>query len=263
MQQEVPKISVITVCLNAGQVLRRTIESVLEQSYSNLEYIIVDGGSTDNTKEIVESFTSRVNCFISEKDNGIYDAMNKGIKSASGRLVVFLNAGDYYISSNVLSYAVSKMRLNEADIFFARFIWENISTQNIVLSDHSSTQFDWDLKHSNFPHPATFYNRSLFSKIGLFDESYKILADYEWNARALVKHRIAFQYIDIIITFFSTDGVSNDARNNLQLEEERNKIAAKYFNPSWLFVFMLQYAHSNFSKKVIAKVFSKKLNGTW
>ncbi|MCW3079614.1 glycosyltransferase family 2 protein [Segetibacter sp.] len=260
MLQELPKISVITVCLNAEKVIGKTIKSVLGQSYSNLEYIVIDGGSADETKEIVRTFGGKINCFVSEKDSGIYDAMNKGIRNATGDLLIFLNAGDYYISSNVLSYAISKMRLNRADVFFARFIWEDISRHDIVLSDHASTQFDWDLKRSNFPHPATFYKRTIFDRIGDFNVTYKILGDYEWNTKALIKHRIAFQYINIIIAFFSTDGMSNDNRNKKLIEAETNKIANQYFQPLWLFDFLLKYSHSNFSKKLIAKVFSKRLN---
>jgi glycosyltransferase involved in cell wall biosynthesis len=262
MLQELPKISVITVCLNAEKIIGRTIESVLAQTYSNLEYIVIDGGSTDNTKEVVKSFEGKINCFVSEKDNGIYEGMNKGIKKATGELLIFLNAGDFYISSNALSYAVGKMRLEIAGIFFGRLIWEDISTNDIVLSDHAFTQFDWDLKHSNFPHPATFYKRTIFSQIGGFDDSYKILGDYEWNAKALVMHRVAFQYIDIVIAFFSTDGMSNDARNKKMIASETNTISNKYFQPSWIFNF-LKKSHSGILKKVIAKVFSKRLNRIW
>jgi glycosyltransferase involved in cell wall biosynthesis len=263
MLSEAPRISVITVCLNAEKLIGRTIDSVLFQTYSNLEYIIIDGGSTDKTIDIVKAFGGKIDCFVSEKDNGIYEAMNKGIKNATGHLVVFLNAGDHYISSNVLNYAISKMRLALADIFFARFIWEDIFTHDIVLSDHASTQFDWDLTRSNFPHPATFYKRTIFAKIGYFDETYKILADYEWNAKALVKNRVAFQYIDIIIAFFSTDGMSNDTRNNKLIEAEKNRISRDYFQPLWLFGFLSKYSHSLFYKKVIAKLFSKRLNRIW
>lgn len=263
MFQSVPKISVITVCLNAEKILKRTIESVLSQTFSNLEYLVIDGGSTDNTKKLVEGFGNKINWFISEKDNGIYDAMNKGITKATGDLLIFLNAGDYYVSSNVISYTVNKMRLNEADVFFARFIWEDVSNQDIVLSDHASTEFDWDLKHSNFPHPATFYKRTVFSTIGKFDQHYKILADYEWNARALVKYRIPFQYISIIMALFSTDGMSNDLINSRQIEVERKQIARNYFQPEWLFKALYNRSYPSFLNKVFARAFSKRLNRIW
>ena len=263
MSQGLPKISVITVCLNAEKAIKRTIESVLVQSYSSLEYIIIDGESTDGTKQIVESFGSRINCFVSEKDTGIYDAMNKGIGKATGDLIIFLNAGDYYVSPNVLSYAFNKMNFEKADVFFARFLWEDVTKKEIILSDNFATQFDWDLKNSNFPHPATFYKKSIFSRIGTFNEAYKILGDYEWNARALVKHRVIFQYIDVITALFSTDGISNSDRNRVLIDAERSKIIQEYFRPSWLFGFVSGFGHSQFLKKVIAKIYSKRLNRSW
>ena len=197
-----PKISVITVCFNAAHLLNKTIESVLEQTYSELEYIIIDGASKDNTNELVKTFGTSVNSFISEPDSGIYEAMNKGIGISTGELIMFLNAGDYFISKDVLEFSVSKMNLEKADLFFGRFIWNEPKNKDIVLSDHEWVTYTWDLKESNFPHPSTFYKKHLFNNIGLFDTTYKLGADYDWNMRALIKNKIAFQYMNIATTVF-------------------------------------------------------------
>src|SRR5690348_8623089 len=151
------KISVITVCYNAAHLLRKTIESVLEQDYEPLEYIIVDGASEDDSKSVFESYGDGIDLVVSEPDSGIYDAMNKGIALSGGELIIFLNAGDYFVSKDALQFAVAKMNFEKADLFFGRFVWNDPRTQDIVLSDHDWVTYTWDLQQSNFPHPATFY----------------------------------------------------------------------------------------------------------
>lgn len=232
---------------------------MLEQSYKTIEYIIIDGNSKDNTIDIVQSFGSKIYQFISEPDSGIYDAMNKGIKHATGDLIIFINAGDYYVSPNVLSDAITKMNFKNADLFFGRFIWHDTLTHDKTISDHSATKYHWDLENSNFPHPATFYKRKVFSKTGLFNESYKILGDYEWNARALIKYKIVFQYIDVITAYFSADGISNTDKNGRLLET--NRIKDEYFQPQWLYHFMSRYNIKKYAidlRKTMSLLFHKK-----
>jgi glycosyltransferase involved in cell wall biosynthesis len=251
-----PKVSVITVCYNAGHLLSKTINSVLEQSYQQLEYIIIDGSSTDNTIEVKEPYAHKIYKFISEPDSGLYDAMNKGIKQASGDLILFLNAGDYFVSKTVVEFTVSKMNLKAAELFFGRIVWNDPRTKDIVLSDHSWCNFTWNLKDSNFPHPATFYKRKLFETIGYFDLSYPIAADYEWNVRALVSRKISFQYVNIITTVFFADGISNNALLAEKKQYEINKIDQVYYKPLHLHNFM-QKKGKLFLRKVLEKVISK------
>jgi len=260
-----PTISVITVCYNAEHLLKKTIESVIEQSYENIEYIIVDGASKDNTRQLVGTYGNKIHQFISEPDSGLYDAMNKGISKATGDLVIFLNAGDYYVSSNVLEYALSKIHYSRADVFFGRYIWEYPPTKDIVLSDNSFVVYEWNLKHSNFPHPATFYKRETLMKVGFFDETYRIMADYEWNVKALVKLKVPFQYIDIITVKFTADGISTSAANRDVIQSETDKINKEYYHPKWIFDFVEKYAEKqtwsmNLAKKVLGKFYNKRLN---
>lgn len=259
-----PKISVITVCYNAAHLLKKTIESVVEQSYQEIEYIIIDGASNDNTKEFVESYGNKILIFLSEPDTGLFDAMNKGILKATGDLVIFLNAGDYYISCNVLEYAISQLKLSQAEVFFCRFIWETPCTKNIVVSDNSKVIFDWDLKSLNFPHPATIYKKDAFVKVGCFDLAYTILADYEWNVRALVKMKIPFQYVDIITVKFTADGISNNADNKTLIETQNERINNEYYQPAWIYN-IFKYPEKDtrfihFFKKVIGRFYRKRIN---
>ena len=228
-------ISIITVCYNAAHLLAKTIESVLEQTYKNIEYIVIDGKSTDDTNEIIAKYRSNIHTSICEHDSGVFDAMNKGISVAKGDLIIFLNAGDYYISPFVIEYFISKLNTELAEVFFGRFIWEAPQTCDIVLSDNSGVNYSWDLKELNFPHPATIYTKNAFKKVGMFDLSFPLQADYEWNVRALVKMKIAFQYINIITVRFRADGISNDPKHANAISDEKLGISKRYYQPEWLY----------------------------
>jgi glycosyltransferase involved in cell wall biosynthesis len=256
MKCDLPKITVITVCYNASHLLKKTIESAAEQSYSEIEYIIVDGASKDDTKEIVGSYGKKVQLFLSEPDNGIYDAMNKGIKQATGDLIIFLNAGDYFVSKDVLKFYLSKMKILEADLFFGRIVWNDSRTNDICLSDHHNTVHTWDLKNSNFPHPATIYKKDLFKTVGLFDLDFPIAADYEWNVRAMVLNKIKFQYINIIVTVFYADGISNNPSFATQHRIEIDQVNRRYFKP-WKLHEKMEHKGHSFIYKMIEKVSSK------
>lgn len=264
MSKEVLKLSVITVCYNAGHLLRKTIETVLEQTYECIEYIIIDGASCDSTVEVVNSYGDQIDRFISEPDGSLYEAMNKGITLASGELVIFLNAGDYYVSKDVVKFAISKMDFTRADLFFARFVWNDPRSSDIVLSDHHWVRYTWDLKESNFPHPGTFYKKNLFEKNGLFDTSYSIAADFEWNLRTLVKNKIPFQYIDIITAVFFADGISNNESTAVKCVAEISRIYSVYFTPNWLYAINLKHddrsKFKKYLKKVLARIYECRLN---
>lgn len=234
------------------------MQSVFEQTFTDYEYIIIDGGSTDGSRELIEKNATKLGYWISEKDDGIYNAMNKGIQQAKGELVVFLNSGDYYISESYFEYVTGKLKTEKAAVFFGRFIWDSPQHKDIAVSDHQQHWYHWNLKRSNFPHPATIYKRSLFEAIGLFDESYRILADYEWNVRALVKNKTAFQYLNIVSAYFKADGISNNSDHTARRKEEERRIHELYFTPRWIFnKNLLQYS---FTRKMIAGLYNKKLN---
>ncbi|KAA9036413.1 glycosyltransferase [Ginsengibacter hankyongi] len=258
-----PKLSIITVNLNNKAGLQKTMESVFEQTFKDYEYIIIDGGSEDGSKELIETHSDKLSYWISENDNGIYNAMNKGIVRAQGDLIIFLNSGDYYVSNNLLLYASKRIDPGKADVFFCRFIFDNPVSNIIVVSDDSGNTYDWDLQNSNFPHPGTFYKRSVFLTIGVFDENYKILGDFDWNAKALINHRVAFQYVNLITAFFRADGVSNAAHHMNTFEHEKNKILSTYFRPAWLFKYINNHKDKIYGallEKALGKMYKKKLN---
>lgn len=257
-------ISIITVCYNSAEKLEKTIESVVTQTYSFIEYIIVDGASRDNTCEIVERYNTEISQFISEPDRGIYDAMNKGIRHANGSFILFLNAGDYFVSKEVIEIYISKIKVKEADLFYGRIVWNDVVNKDLVLSDHDNTKFEWDLMSSNFPHPATLYKKELFDAVGLFNEDFHILSDYEWNVRALIVDKIKFQYINTIVTVFYVDGVSNNIANAEIIKNEIFKIKMLYSRPSWFDFISKEYFENKTGKRILerlfAKISKKKLN---
>jgi glycosyltransferase involved in cell wall biosynthesis len=203
-----PKVSVITVCLNAAEVIGKTLISVKEQTYSNIEYIVVDGGSTDGTIKLCNERLWMIDIFISEPDKGLYDAMNKGIMVATGDLIIFLNAGDHFVCADALFAFVSKVKLDVADIFFGKILWVDSDCKHVTTSEHDHIKFRYQLQHDNFPHPATLYKRNIFNKIGLFNVKYTIFADYEWNLRALIEYNLPFIYLNSIVSTFYKGGIS-------------------------------------------------------
>ena len=174
------KISIITITLNAKRCLEQTIASVVNQTYSNREYIIVDGGSTDGTLDIIKKYESEIDNWISEPDNGIADAMNKGIDLATGDYILFLHSDDYLINSSVLDRA-SEYLGDRFDIFFFQVL-HDINGQNQVSSNRS---LGW---LTNFKmgscHQGQLCSRKLFQRIGKFDTSFKIDMDYDLILRA-------------------------------------------------------------------------------
>ena len=256
------KISVITVCFNASKLLPKTIQSVVDQTYANIEYIIIDGASNDNTKEIVYNHAPDVSLFLSEPDNGLYYAMNKAILKAKGEFIIFLNAGDYFVSKDVLDFLISKIKNKPAEIFYGKIIWNSCIDKNIISSEHNYLKKNWHLLKDNFPHPATIYRRCVFDKIGLFDTRYSIMADYELNLRALIKFKLTFEYLSFITTVFFTDGISNSHYTTILRENENKKIREQYFDLTFLNLF---YNYNwllgfSFLEKIVTKKYKCNLN---
>ncbi len=211
------KVSVITPCLNSEKTIRDTIESVLGQTYKNIEYILVDGGSTDRTVEIIEEylpiFGSRLQC-TSEKDQGIYDAMNKGLSLASGDMVGIINSDDWY-EPDAVEKAVDCFRESNAGVVFGE-IW---------LIDPNGKKQSCTKNSMLPPHPSMFVKREIYQEYGVFDTNYKIAADYELTLR-LRAQGVSFAHIDGILANFRTEGVSN--LKKADCIEETYQINLKY-----------------------------------
>lgn len=205
-----PLVSIITVVLNGKEFIEQTIKSVLEQSYNNIEYIIIDGGSTDGTIEIIQKYNDRIDLWISEKDGGIYFAMNKGIQYANGKMIGILNADDYY-SIDAVKIMVESDRINEADIYHGDMFSVNSSGQEVRMIPDISLMKE---KPSIF-HPTCFVKKSVYEHVGVFNTDYLISSDYDFLLRCL-ERKYFFHYIPEVITTFRNGGSSASCYTNIE-----------------------------------------------
>ncbi|MBU4317175.1 MAG: glycosyltransferase [Proteobacteria bacterium] len=225
------KFSLVTICKNAEKDIRRTLQSVATQNYHNVEYIIIDGGSSDRTCEEIDRFKDGINYFVSEPDKGIYHAMNKGLSKASGDFVFFLNAGDILFNSSVLFHinrTINSFNCQDIDIFHGKVI---------MYYDYSGDGYLWESgPYGRFkgyrgclPHQSTFYNKKAFEKNGLFDEGFKIAGDYEWLIRGVMKNSLKLKYIDIITAVFYQGGISNRPEFLTDHKNEKKRLITFYY----------------------------------
>jgi glycosyltransferase involved in cell wall biosynthesis len=233
------KISIITVCFNAEKTIEKTIQSVITQTYKNIEYIIIDGASNDSTVSVIEQLKSESITIISEPDSGIYNAMNKGIKASTGDYLLFLNADDHLLSNTVIENFIAKIKDNcEADIFYGDLLIYNHTngTGKIWKAKQVSGK---TLYNSTLPHPSTIYCRSIFEELGGYNESFKITADHDFFVQAYVKGK-KIQYINILATLFSTGGISTSKNYTELLKEERRRTINTHFTPSQRFLLRIR-----------------------
>jgi glycosyltransferase involved in cell wall biosynthesis len=210
------KISIITPSYNSAATIARTINSVIAQNYSDLEYIIIDGVSTDDTAKIVSSYQNKINInFISEPDNGIYDAMNKGIKMASGDIVGILNSDDLFSGDDVLSTIADAFANNQADIVYGDIQYFSDNPKKIIRYWETGEYKNSKLNNGwTIPHPALFVKKTVYDLAGLYDSNFKIAGDYEFILRILKKHNFSLKYIPKVFVKMFAGGVSGrDLKN--------------------------------------------------
>ena len=219
-----PKISIITVCKNAENAIERTILSVVTQScfVENIEYLIIDGASTDKTTEIIKQYSDKYPIkWISEPDSGIDNAMNKGIKLATGDYLLFLNAGDYLIHYNIIKSLMIFFKSGDFDLIYGNILYTNPFSQYCSIysvdSNILSSKFFYQ---ENLPHQSIFYKRDLFEKFGGYEENFKILADNILNKKLVCDHLVSTKHIDQVISVFLSDGISS-TNTKLSLEERK------------------------------------------
>jgi glycosyltransferase involved in cell wall biosynthesis len=192
------KISIITVSFNSESTIRHTIESVLNQNYSNIEYIIIDGGSKDKTISIVKEYESRINKFISEKDEGIYDAFNKGISFATGDVIGIINSDDTYFSNDIISKIAKNFNNHNIDSLYGDLVYINNVESNNYVRYWKSSSFTNNSFISGFhpPHPTFFVKRTVYEKYGCFDTTIKISSDFDLMLRFLEVNKISTLYLN-------------------------------------------------------------------
>ena len=217
------KLSIITVSYNAVETIEDTIKSVIGQDHQDVEYIIIDGASKDGTCEIIEKYEDKISVFISEKDNGIYDAMNKGISHCTGEVIGILNADDVYTDDQTLSKIMDTFRLYETDAVYG-------DLEYVAKTDLSKVIRYWgsrDHKRGDFkkgwmpPHPTFFRKKKIYDQFGVYHTELRISADYELMLRMFVKHQIRTKYIPQVITKMRVGGESNVSfRNRIKANKE-------------------------------------------
>ena len=220
------KVSIITVSYNSAQTLGDTMKSVLEQTYHDIEYIVVDGGSTDNTIGIIQQYESQFGNrmkWVSEKDNGIYDAMNKGIQMATGDVVGILNSDDFFTASDVIERMVAGFDSDNTDAVYGDIHFIHDSNPEKCVRYYSSKPFrPLFLRFGFMPaHPSFYCRRALFDKAGLYKTDYKIGSDYEMMVRLFLVHKIRAKYLPIDFVTMRTGGASTrNVRSRLQLIQD-------------------------------------------
>ena len=210
------KISIITVVWNNKETIKDAIDSVLDQTYNDIEYIIVDGASSDGTVDIIESYGDKISKFISEPDKGLYDAMNKGIALATGDVVGILNSDDFYIDEFVIAKIVKEFEEKKVESVYADLVFVKPDDLEKTVRYYDSSYFSpQKFAYGWMPaHPTFFLKREIYEKYGIFKTDYKIAADYELLARFLEKNKISFSYINEAIVKMRIGGASTSGIKN-------------------------------------------------
>ncbi len=204
------KVSIITVSKNSEKTIKNTIKSIQSQDYSNIEHIIIDAMSTDDTIDIVQTLLDDKSRFISEPDQGIYDGMNKGIRLATGDIIGILNADDFYSNNDVISTVVDVFIDSEVDCVFGDLVYVRPDNLNKIVRYYSSSKFHPKLfAYGWMPaHPTVFLKRYTYEQYGMFKTDYQIASDYELMVRFLAKYKLSYQYIPRVMVKMRTGGTS-------------------------------------------------------
>ena len=211
------KISIITATFNSEKTLRDTIESILSQTYSNIEYIIVDGISKDNTLDIIKEYESKFNGrlrWISEKDNGLYDAMNKGIKMATGDVIGILNSDDLLLNSEVIEKYAAAFD-DQTDAIFSNLYFVKAKDISKVVRVWKGSPYKSFLKGWHPAHPTFYVRKSIYDKLGGFDISFDVSADFELMLRFIEKEKIRTKYLDLFSVKMRMGGESTKSLKNI------------------------------------------------
>ncbi|MGN7808436.1 glycosyltransferase family 2 protein [Flavobacterium johnsoniae] len=222
------KVSIITVVYNNEKTILDAIQSVISQSYDNIEYIIIDGGSEDNTVVKINEYKDRISHFISEKDKGLYDAMNKGIKMATGEVIGILNSDDLYQDFDVINDVMKQFNNDiDLDILYGNLVYVKTDDINrIVRKWKCKPYYNHFFENGNVPpHPALFVRKKVYDEAGLFNLDYKLAADYELMLRMFKKHFFKVKYMDRLIVKMRLGGATNKSFVNI-LNQNREIVRA-------------------------------------
>lgn len=227
-------LSIITVVYNDENHIENTILNVLSQKIEEVEYILIDGASSDHTLNIINKYKNNIDLIVSEKDNGIYDAINKGIKLSNGKIIGILNSGDFY-NNNTISNILKYYNSTNADIIYGDLYtfedFKNHTFINIRKANHK-----YLFKYMSIFHPSTFITKKTYINIGFYDINYKIASDYDFLLKCYISN-LNFIYVDYCFAYFLLNGVS--FTNEKLLISENIMIKSKYYNFRQLLFFKL------------------------
>ena len=211
------KVTIITSIFNNKAFIEEAINSVNEQTYNNIEHIIIDGNSTDGSKDIIKKNMNKKIRFLCENDSGIYDALNKGINMSSGDIIGVLHSDDVFKDSNVIMKVVNEFKKYDFDLLYGDLNYISKSKNKRILRKWKANNFS--IKKIKFgwmpPHTSTFIKKKLFNKVGLYDEQYQISADYDLLTRILTKYKISVGYLQKVLVLMRVGGKSNRSIRNI------------------------------------------------
>ena len=248
-------VSVITVCLNARETIEATVASVLAQTYRNIEYIVVDGASTDGTSEWLYEHRSLVSCLISEPDNGLYNAMNKALSVFRGNLVCFLNAGDIFASPTVVQSVVESFS-QSSHTMMVYGDWLAKTNYDIVQVNQPNVLTRWELWRKAVCHQSVFARREVFEQVGRFDETLSICADWDWMIRVVILHKVVTKYIPLNICIFERGGISS---SRIRLVQDRSIIRNRYYS----FIERIIFSSRGLANAVIFRLQKRDYSPPW
>ncbi|MEM4313251.1 MAG: glycosyltransferase family 2 protein [Thermoplasmata archaeon] len=210
-------ISVITVVFNGVDTIADCIKSVQSQTYPYIEHIIIDGGSTDGTLEVVERYSNKIAKLISEPDRGMYDAINKGLKFAGGDVIAILNSDDFYASDRVLEKVADVIKFKNLNSCYGDIVYVDRNNTNKVVRYWKAGEYRDGIMRYGWhpPHPAFFVKKKIYDKYGYFNTNFKIASDYELMLRLLEKHKISTYYLPEVLVKMRIGGKSNSSLKNI------------------------------------------------
>lgn len=216
------KVSIITTCYNREKTIAQAIESVLGQDYPDIEYIVVDGASTDGSFKVVRSYGSRITKVISERDGGMYEAINKGIKMATGEIVGLLHSDDFLFHPHIISEIVERFKQTSADMVYGNGLFVDAQETDKVIRDWRSGNYRrWKVRLGWLPlHPTVYIKRSAIDQYGLYNENYKIAADSDFLVRYLYKAHLKVEYLGKYVVRMRMGGLSTDSQKRKAMWKE-------------------------------------------
>lgn len=220
-------LSIITINYNNAPGLQDTVESVIRQTFTDFEYLIIDGGSSDESIDVIKKYESKIDYWISEKDRGVYHAMNKGIVKAKGDYLLMLNSGDCLINNNVLNLVFGS-GVNNEDILYGNVDWQKNNqyfTQS-VFPPLLTFGFFWN---KSLGHQAAFIKKTVHEKTGLYDESSKVISDWKFFVLAVCKYEASYKHVGATLALCDCTGLSWNSENFSFMKEEKQKVLQDYF----------------------------------